>query len=175
MLVRNLKPSGSEASVEARSTGRRRRILPHFGSEDGQSLIEFALCLPALLMVVTGITTFGIAMNNYLMLTNATNTGARQLAISRSQTLDPCATVVAAVTAGAPFLKSANLTFSFVLNGTSYSGTSCSSSSYTTGAAGQLTQGATAQVTVTYPCSLSIYKMNLGTCLLKAQTSEYVQ
>ncbi len=154
----------------------RTRILHLVRAIDAQSAVEFAVCLPVLLLVVTGITTFGIAMNNFLMLTNATDIGARQLAISRGQTTDPCLTTSSAVSSGSPLLKSANLTYAYVLNGTAYSGTTCSSSSTTTGAAGNLLQGTTAKVTVTYPCSLKVYGVNLvPNCVLTAQSAELVQ
>lgn len=105
-------------------------------ASDGSGLIETAVCLPVLMTVVTGIFTFGIAMNNYLLLTDATNVGARQLAISRGQTTDPCKTASTAVIAATPILKSSNLTFNYVFNGTAYSGTTCSSSSPSTGRPG---------------------------------------
>ena len=115
-------------------------------------------------------------MNNYLQLTDGVNIGARQLAISRGQTTDPCSTASAAVISAASLLKSSNLTFKLTLNGTSYTGTTCSSSSTTTGAAGNLVQGTTATLLVTYPCSLKVYGSTLvSTCMLTSQTSEMVQ
>ena len=144
--------------------------------DDGQSLVEFAVTLPVLLLVVTGLCTFGIAVNNYMQLTDATNVGARLLAISRGQTTDPCSTVSTAVYAAAPMLTRGNITFKTTLNGTSYPGASCSSSSTSTGAAGNLTQGSTATVLVTYPCSLKVYGATLvSSCTLTAQTAEMVQ
>lgn len=151
-----------------------RRLL--WCSEDGQSLVEFAVTLPVLLLVVTGLCSFGIAVNNYLQLTEAVSVGARQLAISRGQTTDPCATASNATIAAAPLLTKANLTFKFTLNGTAYTGTSCSSSSTTSGAAANLSQGATATMLVTYPCSLKVYGATLvSSCVLTAQTAEAVQ
>ena len=146
------------------------------GDEEGSSLIEFAVCLPVLLLILTGTFAFGIALNNYLMLTNATTLGAQQLAISRGQTTDPCSTASNAIIAASPLLKPANLTYAYVINGVAYSGTTCSSSSTTTGAAGNLLQGATVKVTVTYPCNLAVYGANIvPNCNLKAQLSEMVQ
>jgi Flp pilus assembly protein TadG len=145
--------------------------------DDGQAIVEFALCLPILLLVVTGITAFGLTINNYLQLTDGVAIGSRLLAISRGQTLDPCAYTATAVYAAAPYLTQKNLTFKYVLNGTSYSGTSCSSASATTGAAGNLVQGGSAQITVTYPCTLLVYGANLasGGCTLTARTTELIQ
>jgi Flp pilus assembly protein TadG len=165
----------AEAPIQALSIGRRLRSLLH-RREHGSSLIEFALCLPPLFLLMTGIFAFGITIGNYVTLTNATSVGAMQLAISRSQTLDPCATVASAIYGAAPNLKQSSLTFAFSLNGHAYNGTTCSSSSYTTGAPGNLTQGTTAQVTVTYPCSLKVYNQNnFPSCTLTAKTAEVVQ
>jgi Flp pilus assembly protein TadG len=145
-------------------------------NEEGQAMIEMALALPVLLLVLTGILTFGLAFNNYVLLTEATSIGARTLAISRGATTDPCATASSAVIAAAPLLTPASLSFSFVLNGASYTGTSCSSGSSTTGAAANLVQGANAVVTVTYPCSLAVYGANYAPhCSLQAQMTELIQ
>jgi Flp pilus assembly protein TadG len=54
-----------------------------FRREDGQSMVEFALLLPILLIVALGIMQFGIIYNNYITLTDATRVGARQAAVSR--------------------------------------------------------------------------------------------
>jgi Flp pilus assembly protein TadG len=144
--------------------------------QEGQAMVELALVLPVLLLVVTGILTFGLAFNNYLLLTEATSVGARTLAISRGETTDPCATAASAVYAAAPLLVAANLSFSFVLNGSAYTGASCNSGSSTTGAAGNLKQGAYASVTVSYPCSLAVYGTNYApNCSLHSQISELVQ
>jgi Flp pilus assembly protein TadG len=153
-------------------------------AEQGGSLVEFALVLPVMLLLVTGFTTFGLALNNYLELTEATGIGAQQLAILRGNTTDPCAQAAAAVEGTVSNLAPASMTFVFVLNGTtypssgSYTGTtaSCSSSSPTTGAAGNLVQGQSATMTVTYPCSLAVYGINYApTCNLTAKVTEIVQ
>lgn len=143
--------------------------------ERGQSALEFALTAPVLLLIVTGITTFGIAMNNYLSLTEATNVGARQLAITRGQGSDPCSLAAATVAAAAPSLKNTGSSttgfgFTFVIAGTTYTSNPPTCSSAT------LTQGAPVIVTVTYPCSLKVYGRNLApTCYLTAQTTEVLQ
>jgi Flp pilus assembly protein TadG len=176
LLEADRKLAASRVRLKARTIAKKIRRHLKAGGEQGSSLIEFAVCLPVLMLILTGTFAFGIALNNYLMLTNATCIGAQQLSISRGQTTDPCATAVSAVTAASPLLKSAGLTYAFVLNGASYSGTSCSSSSTTTGAAANLVQGAAAQLTVTYPCNLAVYGSNLvPNCTLKAQLSELIQ
>jgi len=174
-ILKKASARSNEASVETHCVGRQPCALLRASDETGQSLIEFALCLPMLMLIVTGLLSFGLTLNNYILLTNATAVGARQLAISRGQTVDPCALVVSAVNTAAPLLTTTKYVFTFVLNGASYSGTTCSSSSTTTGAAANLVQGAPAKVTVTYPNSLGVYGMNFGTGTLQAQTTELVQ
>ena len=164
------------APPRIRSSGKRARGRLRTGREGGQSLVEFALCLPLLLLVVTGIFTFSFALNNYLTLTNAVGIGGQLLAVSRGQTTDPCNTAASAIYGASPLLSQTAFTFSFVLNGNSYSGASCSSGSTTTGAAGNLVQGANAQVTATYPCNLMVYGVNyLPSCKLTSQVTEVVQ
>jgi Flp pilus assembly protein TadG len=144
--------------------------------EQGSSLIEFALVLPVMLMVMMGIATFGIALNNYTSLTNATSVAARQVALSRGQTTDPCSLASTSVYNAAPLLTKSDYTFALSLNGTKYSGTSCSSASTTSGAAGNMTEGSSAILTVTYPCSLVVYGKNYApSCTLTTQTAELVQ
>jgi Flp pilus assembly protein TadG len=162
------------AAIKARSL--RERIRAHFRtrSDEGQSLLEFALCAPILLIVVTGISTFGFTLNNYLVMTNAVNTSAQLLAIMRNSPTytDPCGAAVTAFQNAAPILKTSGLKYSFVLNGVSYA------SNTTTCTAGvtNLVQGQSAQMTVTYPCNLAVYGANLlPGCTLKVQTTEMVQ
>ncbi len=144
------------------------------GEDAGQSLIEFAFCLPLILLVVTGIMTFGIAMNQYMQLTEAVSAGARQFAVSRGSQTDPCAAAVTTIAAAAPTLVKANLGYSMQVysNSTSYSTytTSCSSA--------VLYQGTPLVVTVTYPCNMVWYGVNkfkTGACTLTARTTEVVQ
>ena len=142
----------------------------------GNAIAEFAVVLPVLLLVVMGIFTFGVAMNDYVQLTEAVNTGARLLSISRGQTTNPCAETASAVYQSAPNLTESSFTFSFMLDGNSFPGGSCSSSSTTTGAAGDLVEGTSATVTVTYPCDLEILGVNYAPgCTLQAETTELVQ
>jgi Flp pilus assembly protein TadG len=152
------------------------RLRELLRGEDGQSAVEFALTAPTLLLVVTGITAFGIAFNNYIMLTEATAVAARELTASRGQTLDPCNTFASAVYAAAPLLKESNLTFTISLDGNSYSGTSCSGTS-TSGAPANMILGTNAEVQVTYPFNLSVFGIQIvpSGSLLTARTTEVMQ
>jgi len=132
-------------------------------------MVEFSLIMPVLFLAMTGMLSFGMTMHDYLTLTNGVNYGAQVLSMSRGQTTDPCATAVAAVESAAPSLTSANLSFTYSINGTSYSGTSC------TAAAANMVQGATATVTTGYPCVLAVYGMHAPACGLKTTTAELIQ
>lgn len=46
-------------------------------NESGQSLVEFAIILPILLLLIMGIIEFGLIMNSYLTIQNASREGAR--------------------------------------------------------------------------------------------------
>ncbi len=58
--------------------GRLRRL---FRGKRGQSLVEFSLILPVLLIIVFGIVDFGLGLRSYISLTNATREGARFAAV----------------------------------------------------------------------------------------------
>ncbi|MFZ0661083.1 MAG: TadE/TadG family type IV pilus assembly protein [Acidobacteriaceae bacterium] len=148
--------------------------------ERGSAMVEFALVLPLFLLLVTGIFSFGIALNNYLTLTDAVSVGAQYLAVSRANTTNPCADAASAIYNAAPYLNPSKLGLTFVLGGTSYgaftgaAATTCSSGSSSTGAAGNLVQGQSAEVIATYPCTLAVYGYNFA-CNLHAQITEIVQ
>jgi Flp pilus assembly protein TadG len=174
--IANLKLNGQWRFVVKRKYSR------VAAAEEGQALVEAALVLPMLLTVGTGILIFGIFMMQILSLTEGVGSAGRVLAVSGGVTLDPCAAAATAVQNAAPLLKTSNLTYQVTLNpGTGnvvYSGASCSSSTTTTGAAGNLVSGGTAQVKATYSnCSLSFYGNNLfpGGCSISQTVMETVQ
>jgi len=169
-------PQSAHALVRPRFPGRLLRAVLRAG-EWGSALVEFALILPMLLLLTTGVLIFGVAMNNYMQITNAVSIGARTLAVSAQITLDPCATASTAIINAAPGLTSSNLKFSYLLNGVAYSGTSCSSASVSSGAAENLSSGTTATVTATYPLNLSVFgqKYSATNAVLQATSTELVQ
>lgn len=155
----------SEECVNIRSGGKRFSA----GNRRGQAVTEFALILPLFMMIVMGQVAFGMAFHNYLVLTNAVNVGAQLLAVSRGQTTNPCSTASTAINSAAFGLNTASLSYTFVINGASYTTTSC------TAGAANMVQGASVQVTAAYPCTLVIYSMNIPSCTLRSQTTELIQ
>lgn len=65
---------GDQTSAPARTQGVRRHRL---AERRGQSLVEFALVLPILLLIVVGILEFGLAFRTYQVVTNSAREGAR--------------------------------------------------------------------------------------------------
>jgi len=177
-MVRNVfAVNRMEASERLYTRGSSRSGLLRIGrNERGSAMVELALIFPVLMLMVTGVLSFGIYLRQNLALTDAVNIGAKLLSINRGNTLDPCALVYNAVVAAAPSLNPSNMSFSYTFNGNAQSGSSCSSASTTSGAPAQLVQGTPISVTVTYPCSLAIYQANLvPSCLISASLTEIEQ
>lgn len=140
----------------------------------GQSAVEFAIALPVLLIVLTGIVALGTTFNQVLQLTYATNNAAQLLSISRGQTTDPCQTTSQAAYAAAPSLSPSRIKFTISLGGTVVASGAAQPSC--NGSESNLVQSNAAQVTATYPCNLSIFGFNPApNCTLSAQTTAMIQ
>ena len=74
-------------------------------NEKGQSLIEFAIILPLLLLILMGILEFGIMLNSYLSINNSAREGAR-LGIVNGSNLE----IEQLITNISPNLNTENLT-----------------------------------------------------------------
>jgi TadE-like protein len=85
--------------------------LPDIRKEDGQSLVEFALVLPVLLLIVTGILYFGLMFNQKMSTTDAARIGARALALDRGQSGDVCAAVESNLIQSEPTLNLTHANF----------------------------------------------------------------
>lgn len=139
---------------------------PERAGETGSVLIETALVMPIILLMMTGIFSFSIALYQKEALAHGVSTASRYLATEAGAT-DPCADTAAKLFASAPTLASKSIKLSFVLDGVSY-GATCSGTTH-------LKTGYTAQVTATYPCTLSWYGVSPTTCSLQESITEVVQ
>ena len=140
---------------------------PEPPGEAGSVLLETALVLPIILLLMTGIFSFSVALYQKEELAHGVSTASRFLAIDAGAT-DPCADTASALYASAPTLSRSQITLSFVLDGVSYAGTTCSGTTH-------LITGHTAQLTATYPCSLSWYGSGPVSCSLRESITEVVQ
>jgi Flp pilus assembly protein TadG len=141
--------------------------------EDGGPLVEFALVIPMMLALFTGIFAFASAFNNQQTLTQAVGSGGQYLQEIRATTSDPCQDTYTAIKQAAPFLNPNNITLTFKLNGTNYGPYTGSANSCTAGTA-DLGPGDQVTITATYPCKLPIFNSSFGSsCNIGAQVTEY--
>lgn len=135
----------------------------------GAAGVEFALVVPLLLLVLLGTFVFGITLNNYIMVTNAAQTGTFQLTVSRGGST-PYTDTVNAITSSAPGLIKEQLTISLTVNGTACSSDGGCQTALTSAS------GKDASVEVSYPCSLIIMQVNYApACTLKAKSTGRIQ
>lgn len=150
-----------------------KRILRplHIAARDrtGSSAVEFALVFPVLLAILFAIIKLGLALNNYIELTNGVRAGARQLAIGRASTT-PYADARNRVFTSAPNLTTGNVTITLRVAGTPCGGDGACQTALAAAA------GGTSSVTATYPCDLSVMGINYApSCTLSAQTTERIE
>jgi Flp pilus assembly protein TadG len=98
-------PIGSSPAVPVEST--RSRFRGRRG-EQGQTLVEFVLVAPVLLLILFGIVQFGIAFKNSMVVADSVRAGARKAAVSRASS-DPGGAARQAVVAAASDLDSSKL------------------------------------------------------------------
>jgi Flp pilus assembly protein TadG len=145
-----------------------RALLGH-ESEEGGALVETAVTLPLIMMIMTGIFSFSIAIYQKLQLAEAVSNGGHYLAVDRGDT-DPCKTVANAIYSAAPGLSQSSMSLTFTINGGGSTGPTCASS------ASSMVSGGTAEIQASYPCTLSVYGMNFASnCSLQTQITEIVQ
>jgi Flp pilus assembly protein TadG len=121
-------------------------------SERGQTMTEFALVLPLLVMLLFGIIQFGVTFNHYLTLTDAVRAGARKGAVSRHEK-DPVGVTVDQVRRAATDLKPADLQVAVV-------------SSWDA--------GDEVEVSASYPYSIKVLGMTIKSGRMNSKTTERV-
>jgi Flp pilus assembly protein TadG len=124
-------------------------------SQRGQSMAEFAIVAPVLLLVLMGIVQLGVVYNNWVTLTDAARAGARKAAVCRSGcSPDATTATVNAVQNSAADLTPANLNVTVTST---------------------WAQGADATVTATYPWSINVMGVVVASGNLTATTTERVE
>jgi Flp pilus assembly protein TadG len=155
----------------------RPRLFDVVKDRTGSALVEFAIVLPVLLFLILGLAQFGMIFYNYILVTNAAATGARQLSISRLDTTVYADTVSA--------INSATTSLSGLTITMSVNGTACSTNSTCQTALQSAYTAATVppepvSVTVSYTCSgnsiMPTYLINLvGVCPLTSTMQQPVE
>ena len=127
-----------------------KRIRTH--DDNGQTMVEFALVLPIMLVVLFGIIQFGITFKDYVTLTDAVRAGARTAAVSRYSST-PVADTVARVKSAAdltPASVSVTVTSTWI-------------------------HGDDVVVTARYPYSISLFGVVVSSGDLSSSTTERVE
>ena len=122
-------------------------------TERGQTMAEFAIVLPVLMLVVFAVIQFGILFNNFVALTDAVRAGARTAAVSRTAA-DPVGTTVARVQAATGDLDQTKLGVT-VTSGWQH--------------------GDDVTVSATYPYSINLFGLVVQSGSLKSSTTERVE
>jgi Flp pilus assembly protein TadG len=120
-------------------------------NERGQALVEFALVLPILATLILGVIQFGIVFHDYLALTDAVRTGARQAAVTHN-----AGTASSAVLNSASELTSANVDISV-------------------SPSNAWKPGSDVTVTATYPYDISLLGVVIKSGRLNATTTDRVE
>lgn len=138
-------------------------------------MVEFAVVLPFLLILVTGIIQFGLMFNKYITLTDSVRSGARTLALGRGLS-NPCDPGVAQTVNAA---SSIGLTSTQVTPSFGAAADKCGTGTYTYNSSGNTggneVQGDEATVTATTPFTLSIYGISIWQFNLTASASNAVE
>ena len=122
-------------------------------NERGQTMVEFTLVLPVLLVVLFGIIQFGITFNNYVALTDAVRAGARTAAVSRLSTT-PVADTTSRVKTASGDLNPAKVNVTVTST---------------------WTHGDDVVVSATYPYSISLLGLVVASGNLTSKTTERVE
>lgn len=132
------------------------------------------IALPMVLLLMTGIFSFSVALYQKLQLAESVSNAGRILATDRGDS-DPCQTATSAIYAAAPGLSKSSISLTYVLGGVNYGAnvTSCPGTSGTSNA--NMAAGGSAKIIATYPCSLQIYGVKYASCNMASQITEVVQ
>jgi Flp pilus assembly protein TadG len=151
----------------------------HLKSEsEGNALVEMAVTLPLLMLIMTGIFSYSMALYQKLELAEAVGSAGRYLAVDRGDN-DPCKSAASAMIAATPSLAMSNISATIVLNGNTDFGpgpVASASCPGTKGAPnGDMVPGGTAQIIATYPTGVAVFGSGYGTVNLSSAITEVVQ
>jgi Flp pilus assembly protein TadG len=161
-------------------------------NSEGGALVEMALIVPMMMTLITGMASFGLALNHYLLLSHASDVGARYIAINQGNftngaTTNPCAMAATQIQAAAVGLDASQLSYSITLtpstggtatNYTSSNGTSgfgSGSGCATGGASNMGTGGGIVTVSISHPITPFVVFWSNRTLTLSAATTEIIQ
>jgi len=187
---RNAKSAGFAEGLQHSNArvmnGTKERILRCWRGEEGSTVAEMAMVLPIMLAVLTGVFSFGVGLNQYLVLTNAVNTGARAFAMSAPANQgtsmmdsgDPCKYAAQTIQASAGNLNSSNITYTitYTVNSTQVATTYTGTGSTLPTCSGLImNQQDLVQIKAVYPITPAMYGWANRSLSLTALSTEMVQ
>lgn len=134
--------------------GRLAKLALRFGSEEGSSLVEFAVTIPLFVTVLTGTASLSLGAYSMQQLGNATSGAVQYIGAENGLGTDPCAEAVTSVTGTLPNWTASKFTYTEVitdLNDTTHTyGPTTGSSFSCTAGAGVMSQNKSVVLTVSY-------------------------
>lgn len=135
--------------------GRMRRGL--WGGEEGNALVELAFVAPIMMLLLTGVASFSMALYSYQQLGYAVSAAAQAVGAEQGLISDPCATLESDITTALPNWTVSKFTFTTVITdstGTAHTfGPTAGSGFSCTAGAGDMAQNEPMSVTVSYQYS----------------------
>jgi Flp pilus assembly protein TadG len=173
-------------------------LLKRIWNSDSRAsaIVEMAVVLPLMLLLITGMMSMGVVLNNYLLLAHASDVGARYLAINQGNftanaTQNPCIMAATQIQNAAVAIPASSLSYAITitptaggtattftsLNGTgSYASASGCGATGTTGGVGAMgIGGGTVTVSVSYPVTPIVIFWAHHTINMTATTTEIIQ
>ncbi|MGA7342021.1 MAG: TadE family protein [Terracidiphilus sp.] len=159
---RDGQENGIDRGIESANEGkernsRRRPIMDRIrtlvcSEEEGTQLVELALVAPIMVLMLTGLASFAMALYSYQQLGYATSSAAQQVGAEQGLITDPCATIESDVTTALPGWSPAKFTYTAVITD---SGGSAHTFGPTTGSSFSCTSGA-GDMALNEPMTLSV-------------------
>jgi len=157
---------------------------------EGTQLVEFAMIAPVLIALVIGIVVVGIAINNYIILTDAVGQGARAFALARNEDSitsgDPCAYAITVANNDATSLNKTKITYSIAYTNSGSGLSTLTTTTYTSSCSGlggsNMNPQDSVVMTATYPAVIPLFSqsglfswVHMGALNLVAHAGQLVQ
>jgi hypothetical protein len=124
------------------------------GGEEGNALIELAFVAPIMMLMLTGLASFAMALYSFQQLGYAVASAAQQVGAEQGLLTDPCATLEADITGSLPGWTVSKFTFTTIITdsgGTAHTFGPTAGASYScTAGAGDMALNEPMTVTVSY-------------------------
>lgn len=159
--------TSEKLKIKARTVGGR-LLVRLVRDEEGQGLIELALSITVIMMMLTGIFSFGVAYSNQQALSQAVGLAGQTISQSGGIAgIDPCAVTFNTLSKSAPQLDPAQIKMTLTLNGVSQ-GVGVNSCTGVT-----LLSSSNTTVKATYPCHIGVLGFSAFDCTLTGSVTEW--